>query len=108
MPIYVAKCVKCGSQVDYFRPLSKYKETPSCCSEPMTKVITPVFVPQEYSSVVSPIDGKWIHGREQYFAHCKEHNVIPKSDTDGMPKAQDESGKGLKEDIAKTIQQLGG
>ena len=107
MPIYVARCPSCQKQVDYFRPLSKYKETPTCeCGSVMTKVITPVFIPQEYQSFISPIDGKWVHGKEQYEAHNRQHNVVPASDYDGH-KPSNAKPSDLKGDIAKAINQLG-
>lgn len=108
MPIYVARCPSCEKQVDYFRPLSKYKETPTCdCGTEMVKVITPVFIPQEYQSFVSPIDGKWVHGKEQFEAHNRKHKVVPASDYEGVKPKEQNKGD-IKGDITKAITQLGG
>lgn len=108
MPVYVARCPSCEKQVDYFRPLAKFRETPTCdCGTVMDKVITAVSIPQEYKSFVSPIDGKWVHGKEQYEAHNRKHGVVPASDYEGVKPKEQKTGD-LKGDIAKAINQLGG
>lgn len=78
MPTYQSICLKCEASHDYVRKIDDRNDTPACCGDKTTKLITAASVPCEYaSSFISPIDGKPVHGREQFFAHMKKHDVIP-------------------------------
>ena len=39
MPIYEAKCKRCGKQQDYMASIENMYQTPVCCGQPMEKVI---------------------------------------------------------------------
>ena len=38
MPIYEAKCKRCGTQQDYMASIENMYQTPVCCGQPMEKV----------------------------------------------------------------------
>lgn len=80
MPAYTAICHKCDIQYEYIRKIADRANTPVCeCGATTEKLIDACSIPFEYAeSFISPIDGKPVHGREQYFAHMKEHNVVPR------------------------------
>ena len=65
MPIYEARCGKCGKHHDYFQPISNRADTPECCGERSEKVIlNSATAYGDTPSYQSPIDGKWIDGRK--------------------------------------------
>lgn len=80
MPLYTAQCQACDIEYSYIRKIDDRHDTPDCeCGAKTDKVIDAPMVPFEYAdSFISPIDGKPVHGREQYFAHMREHNVVPR------------------------------
>jgi hypothetical protein len=39
----------------------------------------------DFDSFISPIDGKEVRGRKALRQHCKDHNVVPTRDLQGLP-----------------------
>ena len=39
MPMYEAKCRKCGEETTYMATIENMYQTPVCCGQPMEKVI---------------------------------------------------------------------
>jgi hypothetical protein len=64
--VYEARCRECGKVEDYYRPSSKYLDTPFCCGYQMEKVIlTPPFGVVDIPAYVSPVTGKLIGSRSE-------------------------------------------
>ncbi|MCA1859307.1 hypothetical protein LE191_04180 [Janthinobacterium sp. HSC-3S05] len=117
MPTYSARCAKCGTEHDYISRIANRDETPLCCEAKTERFITPTMIPamglSDHYQVVSPIDGKPIYGRSEYYAHLKKHNVLPESEMKGESEhRKKESAKkdkaARRENILKAIKQHGG
>jgi len=70
-------------------------------------MVTAMGIADNYQ-VVSPIDGKTLYGRSQYYSHMKEHNVVPMSEMQGQAEhAQKQiaakEAKQRKETIERTV-----
>lgn len=114
MPTYTAKCEVCGHEQDYIARVQDRENTPICqvCEGDMYKIVTATMVTAmgiaDNYQVVSPIDGKTLYGRSQYYAHMKEHNVVPMSEMQGQAEhaqkqiAADEA-KQRKQSIERTV-----
>lgn len=78
MPIYDAKCLKCGGVDEYIRPASQYLDTPECCGQPMQKVILQApFGIVDIPAYQSPVSGRWINSRAQRTEDLKRNNARP-------------------------------
>jgi hypothetical protein len=96
MPVYSSVCLTCETEHSYIRKIADRNDVPECCGTPTERVLDAPSVPAEYAtSFISPIDGKPVHGREQYFAHMKEHNVIPYES--GVGKSNSDVARDLKQ-----------
>lgn len=61
----------------------------------------------DHYQVRSPIDGKMIYGRSDYYAHMKKHNVVPESDLRGEAEHRQAANKiSEKEQRRKTIEKI--
>jgi hypothetical protein len=117
MPTYSAVCKTCSKEQDYIAKVDDRNITPTCCKASMERVLVAPMVSAmgiaDNTQLVSPIDGRTLYGRSEYYAHMKKHNVVPASDVQGEAEHQKKQTAvkvkaKRKEAIAKTIQKLGG
>ena len=78
MPVYDAKCQKCGKVTEYVTSISRCQETPVCCGVSMTKVIlqAPMGI-VDIPAYVSPVSGKWINSRAERKEDLKRSGSRP-------------------------------
>lgn len=115
MPTYSARCsnADCCHEQDYFRKVADRNDTPACdaCGSPTERtldapMVTAMGLSDAYQ-VRSPIDGKMLYGRDAYYAHMKQHNVVPLSDLQGEAEHQKKAQAiQQKEERRKTIERV--
>lgn len=86
MPLYDVKCEKCGNTDEIFRKISDYDDLPHCCGESVKRVISAVYVPQEFQPYRSMIDGKMITDRGEHRRHLKSNGCTEVGNEDMTPK----------------------
>ena len=78
MPIYEARCRKCGKEQDYYQTFANCYDTPICCGEKAEKVIlTPPMGIVDIPAYQSPISGQMINSRSQRKEDLKRNNCRP-------------------------------
>lgn len=85
MPMYHARCSKCGTSQDYFSRIDNRHVTPVCCDGPMLKVLEAAMVGAMnwtgWKGVRMPdANGTFIEDGAAYKRYLKQHNVIPESE----------------------------
>lgn len=92
MPAYDAACNDCGHITEYRRSYKDYLDVPACeaCGGETHKVILQAAMVGAMGltggsfSIISPIDGTEVHGKSEYEAHMKKHNVMHASEFKGQ------------------------
>lgn len=109
MPIYATQCPQCGARQDVFRALKDYDDMPECCGVKVERVISAPYVVTDIQPYRSMVTGEIISSRSHHRAHLKQHGKIEVGTEKnfGIPTARPEP-TGIKEDVARAIQQLGG
>ena len=81
MPVYQAECKACGAEVEYFRSVAEYADTPNCahCGTKTTKVIRTApmgVVKGSFDPFKSPVDGSTISTARELANHNARNNVV--------------------------------
>ena len=106
MPIYEAKCLTCGREEDYFRPVAQYLDTPECCGYKMEKLISaPNLSPDiaNWDTYVSPATGKTISSKAQRRADMKASGC---RDWEGMESEKKQAARNKEYDEVKQDKKL--
>lgn len=107
MPIYAIKCAHCGSAQDIYRPVAQYDDLPDCCGQKMQRQVTAPYVVTDIQPYKSMITGEMITSRSQHRAHLKQHGKI-EIGNEAPPVIKRPEPTGIKEDLLRTVAQLGG
>lgn len=107
MPIYTTRCPQCGARQDVYRALKNYDDLPECCGVKVERVISAPFVMTDIQPYRSMVTGEVINSRSQHRAHLKQHGKVEIGNEKFEPVRRPEP-TGVKEDVARAIQQLGG
>lgn len=74
MPLYDAKCTKCGKSHEYFKAIALSHETPICCGERTEKQLSAPSLSMDianWDGYISPVSGKFISSKAQRRADMK-------------------------------------
>lgn len=105
MPIYATKCPQCGAGQDVYRALKDYDDLPLCCGVKVERVISAPYVIADIQPYRSMVTGEFIQSRSQHRAHLKQHGKVEIGNEKFDPVKRPEP-TGIKEDLARAIQQL--
>lgn len=103
MPLYEVKCEKCGKIDDIFRKIADYDNLPLCCGEKVKRVISAVYVPQEFQPYKSMIDGRMITDRGEHRRHLKNNGCVEVGNESMEQKTDHFKAKRERENLRKTI-----
>lgn len=106
MPMYPARCVKCGHTEDFYATIDDRNNVPKHCKKPMQRLITKAFVMEDMKPYVSPLDGKVVSSRKEHREKMEKHGVIEIGNEKIKPRKRPEP-EGIKQDVYDAFKQHG-
>ena len=100
MPLYSARCPKCGVAQDYYAKVRDYEDTPECCGGKTERVICAPMVAGDIQPYRSMIDGRIINSRSEHRDHLRDHGCVEVGNEKITPKPMTPP-PGLKETLIR-------
>jgi len=77
MPIYEYRCPFCLKVEDHYRSVEGRTDAPECHRRPMERLISAPMVVPDLPGYQSPVDGRWIEGRNARREDLARNNCVP-------------------------------
>lgn len=114
MASYTARCAKCGTHIDFYRPIADRDNTPVCCGSLTQRVLAAPMVPamglaDHYA--ITCADGRTYYGKHEYERYLNANGLLPASELKGeaeYQKAEIEKKRraSVREDVIKAAQSV--
>lgn len=106
MPLYDVECKQCGKIQEVFLKLSEFENTPECCGEMTSRIISPTQIMADIQPYQSMANGEWITSRSRHRQHLKDHGCIEVGNEPIKQKPFESHTKQEKYELRKQIWQI--